>query len=63
MATENDKRTKREGGEDPVGDLGKNYRDDVESIPEADRLQESTMPMAPMAAPFKMGPMAPGGRK
>lgn len=29
------------------------YKDPVESIPDADRTQESSMPMAPAPSPFK----------
>lgn len=47
---------------DPVKNMPGQYKDDVESIPEADKLQESSMPMAPAPSPFKVGPMAGGGR-
>jgi len=47
---------------DPVANMPGKYKDDVESIPQADRLQESSMPMAPAPNPFKVGPMAPGSR-
>lgn len=47
---------------DPVKNMPGSYKDDVDSIPEADKLQESSMPMAPAPSPFKVGPLAPGGR-
>jgi hypothetical protein len=66
--TPNEKVFKSVGPSKPVAiDIIKerdgHYKDDVESIPPADRLQESSMPMAPAPSPFKLGPMAPGGRK
>ena len=46
----------------PVHNLPGEYKDDVESIPQADLLQESQMPKGKDPSPFKLGPMAPGGR-
>jgi hypothetical protein len=46
---------------DPVKNMPGTYKDDVDSIPEADRFQETTMPMAPAPSPFKVGPLS-GGR-
>lgn len=63
MATENDKLTKPDSDKPPIANVPGTYKDDVESIPPADRLQESSMPMAPKAAPFKLGPLAGGERK
>ena len=42
---------------DPVSNMPGKYKDDVESIPEADKLQESSMPKAPDPSPFKLGPI------
>lgn len=47
---------------DPVKDMPGMYKDDVESIPMADRTQEAALPKAPDPSPFKLGGMASGGR-
>lgn len=47
---------------DPAHNMPGEYKDDVDSIPEADRLQESQLPKGTDPSPFKLGPMAPGGR-
>ena len=47
---------------DPVHNMPGEYHDDAESVPEADKLQESQMPKGTDPSPFKLGPMSPGGR-
>jgi hypothetical protein len=38
------------------------YQDDAEDIPDDQRFATGNMPEAPAPNPFKLGPMAPGGR-
>lgn len=47
---------------DPVKNMPGKYQDDASAIPEADRFQESSLPMAPAPSPFKVGPMSSGSR-
>lgn len=47
---------------DPVHNMPGEYKDDVEGIPQGDLLQENQMPQGKDPSPFKLGPMAPGGR-
>ena len=47
---------------DPVHNLPGEYHSDVDDIPDADKWQESQMPEGTDPSPFKLGPMAPGGR-
>lgn len=47
---------------DPVRNMPGSYADDVASIPEADKLQESQMPKQADKSPFELGPMSAGGR-
>jgi hypothetical protein len=58
---ENDKLTS-DPESDPIRKLPGEYRDDVESIPEADRTQESSLPKGKDPSPFRVGPMSSGGR-
>jgi hypothetical protein len=46
----------------PVHNMPGEHHDDVESIPDADKLQEGQLPKGKDPSPFKLGPMAPGGR-
>jgi hypothetical protein len=47
---------------DPVHNMPGEYKDDVMSIPEADKLQESQMPEGQNPSPFKLGPISSGTR-
>jgi len=38
------------------------YKDNIESVPTADRLPTAQMPKAPDPDPFKLGGMSSGGR-
>ena len=38
------------------------YADNTATIPDEERFQESNLPKAPDPSPFKLGPLAPGGR-
>lgn len=62
MATEMEKYVNKNAPNDPVADMPGVYKDDAESIPMAQRTQESSLPKAPDPSPFKLGPMASGER-
>ena len=47
---------------DPVRNLPGEYKDEALSIPQADLLQESSLPKGADPSPFKLGPMQSGGR-
>ena len=47
---------------DPVRNMPGEYKDDVDGIPESEKLQENEMPKGKDPSPFKLGPLSTGER-
>ncbi len=62
MANQNDSFVTPGEPSDPVANMPGTYKDDVASMSQEERSLNATLPKAPDPSPFKLGPMASGGR-